>query len=104
MDNQNQKGFIDTATSIGQAAYDVTKTIARAAAGDYVGAVITAAKSPLIRKIITTVLVIILLFIFIVGDNDMEFYCRRWRIFRGTNTNFEYGITDQWRFPRRLQY
>ena len=34
MDNQNQKGFIDTATSLGQAAYDVTKTIARAAAGD----------------------------------------------------------------------
>ena len=68
MDNQNQKGFIDTATSLGQAAYDVTKTIARAAAGDYIGAVVTAVKSPLIRKIVTTVLVIILLFIFIVGS------------------------------------
>ena len=68
VDNQNQTGFLDTATSLGRTAYDITKTIAHAASGDFANAVITIAQSPLIRKIISSILVVILLFILIIGS------------------------------------
>ena len=68
VDNQNQTGFLDTATSLGRTAYDITKTIAHAASGDFANAAITIAQSPLIRKIISSILVVILLFILIIGS------------------------------------
>ena len=68
MDTNTQKGFLDTATSLGEGAYHVTKAIAHTLSGDFVGAAVTAAKNPIIRKIILGVCVFFFLFVFIIGS------------------------------------
>lgn len=68
VDSSNQKGFLDTATSLGQTAYHITKAIGHAMTGDFAGAAVAAAKSPLIRKIIIGVCIFVFLFLFVIGS------------------------------------
>lgn len=68
MDENNQKGFLETATSLGQTAYDMTKTVGHAMAGDFVGAAASAAKSPFFRKLLGGTCAFILGLVIIIGS------------------------------------
>ncbi len=117
MDSNSQKGFLDTATSLGETAYHITKAVGHAMAGDFVGAAVTAAKSPIIRKMIIGVCVFVFLrcLCFCISHHfhnrqfavyDTQLYYPWWfrRIFRSTVADFEYGNTNQWGIHGRLQY
>lgn len=68
MDDKNQKGFLETASSIGQAAYDATKTIGNVLAGNYIGAAVSVAKSPFFRRLIAFVCACILFLVVLIGS------------------------------------
>ena len=66
MDENNQKGFLATATSMGQTAYDVTKTVGHAMAGDFIGAAASAARNPLFRKLVSFVCAFVIFLIIVI--------------------------------------
>ena len=66
MDENNQRGFLATATSMGQTAYDVTKTVGHAMAGDFVGAAASAARNPLFRKLVSFVCAFVIFLIIVI--------------------------------------
>ena len=60
------RGFIDTATSIAQTAASAVKTVTNAISGNYVGAVISAAQSPFFRKLVACICAFIIFLIIVV--------------------------------------
>lgn len=68
MNNDNGRGFIDTAINLLKGAADVGKVAVRALAGDIVGALKAAAQSPFIRKLIAIILVFILIIMCLVAS------------------------------------
>lgn len=60
------RGFIDTATSIAQTTASAVKTVTNAISGNYVGAVISAAQSPFFRKLVACICAFIIFLIIVV--------------------------------------
>lgn len=60
MDENNERGFLTTATSMAQTAADAALTFTRAMAGDFVGAAAAAARNPFFRKLIAFVCAFVL--------------------------------------------
>ena len=60
------RGFIDTATSIAQTTASAVKTVTNAMSGNYVGAVISAAQSPFFRKLVACICAFIIFLIIVV--------------------------------------
>lgn len=50
------RGFIDTATSIAQTAASAVKTVTNAMSGNYIGAIVSVSQSPFFRKLIACIL------------------------------------------------
>ena len=60
------RGFIDTATSIAQTAASAVKTVTNAMSGNYIGAIVSVSQSPFFRKLIACILAFILFLIIVV--------------------------------------
>ena len=71
MDENNQKGFLATAASIGQNAYDLTKMVGYALTGNFLGAAASATRNPLFRKLITAVCAFVIFLILTICSLPM---------------------------------